>query len=64
MLGEAGRAILEHDQAFDVILCDMMMPEMTGMALHEWLAMHHPALAARGESGSQGQGRTGPLAPS
>jgi len=47
MSGQAGRAILEHDQAFDVILCDMMMPEMTGMALHEWLAMRHPELAAK-----------------
>ena len=25
----------------------MMMPEMTGMALHEWLAMRHPELAAK-----------------
>jgi CheY-like chemotaxis protein len=24
-----------------------MMPEMTGMALHEWLAMRHPELAAK-----------------
>jgi len=45
--GQAGQAILEQDQAFDVILCDMMMPEMTGMALHEWLAMLHPELAAK-----------------
>jgi two-component system, cell cycle sensor histidine kinase and response regulator CckA len=45
--GEKGRAILEHDQAFDVILCDLMMPEMTGMDLHEWLARRNPALAAR-----------------
>jgi PAS domain S-box-containing protein len=45
--GEVGRAILERDQSFDVILCDMMMPEMTGMALHEWLVAHHPGLADR-----------------
>jgi CheY-like chemotaxis protein len=42
---EAARAILEHDHAFDVILCDLMMPEMTGMDLHQWLAERHPALA-------------------
>jgi two-component system cell cycle sensor histidine kinase/response regulator CckA len=43
--GEAARAILEHDQSFDVILCDLMMPEMTGMDLHKWLATQYPALA-------------------
>jgi PAS domain S-box-containing protein len=43
--GQAARAILEHDQSFDVILCDLMMPEMTGMDLHEWLAKENPALA-------------------
>jgi PAS domain S-box-containing protein len=43
--GEKGRAILERDQAFDVILCDLMMPEMTGMDLHEWVSAHHPVLA-------------------
>ena len=45
--GQAGRAILEHDTSFDLILCDLMMPAMTGMDLHEWLAGRDPALAAR-----------------
>ncbi|MFH1811064.1 MAG: PAS domain-containing protein, partial [Pseudomonadota bacterium] len=45
--GREGQALLEQDQAFDVILCDLMMPEMTGMDLHAWLAEHHPTLAAR-----------------
>ena len=45
--GVAGREILERDQSFDVILCDLMMPEMTGMELHGWLVEHHPALAGR-----------------
>jgi CheY-like chemotaxis protein len=45
--GEAARAILEHDHAFDVILCDLMMPEVTGMDLHQWLAARQPALAER-----------------
>lgn len=42
--GEA-RKILEADQAFDLILCDMMMPVMSGVALHEWLLSTHPELA-------------------
>jgi CheY-like chemotaxis protein/anti-sigma regulatory factor (Ser/Thr protein kinase) len=45
--GQAARAILERDQAFDVILCDLMMAGMTGMDLHGWLATEHASLAAR-----------------
>ena len=43
--GEKGREILERDQAFDLILCDMMMPAVSGMDLHDWLAREHPQLA-------------------
>ncbi|MFH1807618.1 MAG: PAS domain S-box protein [Pseudomonadota bacterium] len=43
--GAEGQAILDKDAAFDVILCDLMMPDMTGMDLHRWLAGHNPALA-------------------
>jgi CheY-like chemotaxis protein len=32
---------------YDVILCDVMMPEMTGIDLHERLQVVHPQLAAR-----------------
>jgi CheY-like chemotaxis protein len=45
--GKAARVVLEKDASFDVILCDLMMPEMTGMDLHAWLAKHNPALAAQ-----------------
>jgi two-component system cell cycle sensor histidine kinase/response regulator CckA len=45
--GEAAQSILERDQNFDVILCDLMMPDKTGMELHAWLLANHPALAAR-----------------
>jgi len=45
--GLEGQALLEADRAFDVVLCDLMMPGMTGMDLHAWLATRDPALAAR-----------------
>jgi PAS domain S-box-containing protein len=45
--GEEGRAILEADGSFDVILCDLMMPDMSGMELHEWLVARDPAMADR-----------------
>lgn len=34
-------------ETFDVVLCDLMMPEMTGMDLVEHLRAHAPALADR-----------------
>jgi two-component system, cell cycle sensor histidine kinase and response regulator CckA len=43
---EALRAIAEG-AAFDVILCDLMMPVMTGMDLHEELLRIDPRLADR-----------------
>ncbi len=39
--------LLESDVAFDAILCDLMMPGVSGMELHEWLCERDPALAAR-----------------
>jgi CheY-like chemotaxis protein len=45
--GEEGQAILARDQSFDVILCDLMMPGMSGMDVHAWAATHHPTLAQR-----------------
>lgn len=38
---------LQGGEAFDVILCDLMMPELTGMDLHAALAATHPAVADR-----------------
>jgi DNA-binding NtrC family response regulator len=43
--GEQAQILLEKDQAFDVILCDLMMSGMSGMALRAWLAVHDPSLA-------------------
>ena len=45
--GHEGQQILESDQAFDLILCDVMMPKMSGVELHGWLVEKDPALAKR-----------------
>ena len=45
--GKEALAILEQDRAFDLILCDLMMPGVTGMDVHHWLVEHDPVLAAR-----------------
>ncbi|MEO6602117.1 MAG: ATP-binding protein [Polyangiaceae bacterium] len=45
--GKAALAILERDRAFDLILCDLMMPGVTGMDVHQWLVSRDPALAAK-----------------
>ncbi len=45
--GEAAIELLSEDQGFDVILCDMMMPNLSGMDLHRWLQGRHPGLASK-----------------
>jgi PAS domain S-box-containing protein len=44
---QAALEILQRDPAFDIILCDLMMPEMTGMELHAKLLQTSPSVAAR-----------------
>ncbi|RPJ51251.1 MAG: response regulator, partial [Acidobacteria bacterium] len=47
---ESGRQACElvaTDEAFDVILCDIGMPNMSGIDVHSWLLEHHPRLAQR-----------------
>ena len=47
-VGSAAEALALLDATpFDTILCDLMMPEMTGMALHARLLEQAPAQAAR-----------------
>ena len=36
--------VIQKEPAFDAILCDLMMPEITGMAFHEWLMQNYPSL--------------------
>ena len=43
----AALARLTEGEPFDAILCDLMMPVMTGMELHEQLALTHPDAAAK-----------------
>ncbi len=45
--GQGGVGNLEQDRAFDLIVCDLMMPDVTGMDVHQWLVSHDPVLAAR-----------------
>ncbi|MDP2343810.1 MAG: ATP-binding protein [Deltaproteobacteria bacterium] len=44
---EEALSLLEIDQSFDVIFCDLMMPRFTGMELHQWLLEHAPAMAGQ-----------------
>jgi DNA-binding NtrC family response regulator len=39
--------LLRRDDRFDVVLCDLIMPSVTGMDLHEELSRSRPALAER-----------------
>ena len=46
----SGRAALEQiaaDPHWDVVLCDVMMPELTGAAVYEQVKASHPQLARR-----------------
>jgi PAS domain S-box-containing protein len=45
--GKAGQDLLKKDRRFDLILCDLMMPELSGMDLHEWLASVDLGLAEK-----------------
>ena len=45
--GAEALALLSKDNAFDVLLCDLMMPEMSGIDLYETLAQQSSGMAAR-----------------
>ncbi len=44
--GRDGLLAIEKD-TFDIIFCDVMMPDMTGVDVHDKLGEHHPELLAR-----------------
>jgi CheY-like chemotaxis protein len=45
--GKSARALLEADQGYDVILCDLMMPGVSGMDLFAWLKNASPQLSSK-----------------
>ena len=45
--GRAALALLTRDRAFDAVLCDLMMPQLTGMDLYASIQERDPALAKR-----------------
>jgi CheY-like chemotaxis protein/anti-sigma regulatory factor (Ser/Thr protein kinase) len=45
--GEEAKRILEKDRDFDVLISDLLMPDVTGMDLHEWLQERNPKLGRR-----------------
>ena len=45
--GREALALLRADDRFDVVLCDLMMPDMTGMDLYEAIVREKPVLASR-----------------
>jgi DNA-binding NtrC family response regulator len=45
--GQAALDWLATDRAFDLIVCDLQMPAVDGVAVHEAIAAHYPALVGR-----------------
>jgi PAS domain S-box-containing protein len=45
--GAAARDLLASDRGFDVVLCDVMMPDTSGIDLVEWLMTADPDLSRR-----------------
>ncbi len=45
--GTEAAQLLDTQQSFDAIICDMFMPDMSGMELHERLSQSAPEVARR-----------------
>lgn len=45
--GEAAVQVLALDDDWDTVICDLMMPDLDGAAVFEWVRQHRPGLADR-----------------
>lgn len=45
--GSEALEVLDRDDAFDAVLCDLMMPGMDGMAFFDRVTQEHPRIAGR-----------------
>ena len=45
--GKQGRSVLQEDQGFDAIFCDIMMPDFSGIDIYDWLVQSSPKVADR-----------------
>jgi signal transduction histidine kinase/CheY-like chemotaxis protein len=45
--GRMAIEMLEKDAAFDLVFCDLMMPELTGMDVYDWLRDARPGMEER-----------------
>ena len=45
--GRAAQSHLTGDDAIDLVLCDLMMPDVTGAELFAWIEAHRPDLSRR-----------------
>ena len=43
--GAEAKVLLEGDAGFDLVLTDLMMEDVSGIDLHDWIQDHHPHLA-------------------
>ena len=45
--GAEAKQLIDRKPTFDAIVCDLTMPEVSGVELYEWLLAQHPALATK-----------------
>lgn len=45
--GQSALDLIESGEKFDAILCDMLMPGLSGMDFYDWLTTHEPDQARR-----------------
>jgi CheY-like chemotaxis protein/anti-sigma regulatory factor (Ser/Thr protein kinase) len=45
--GQEAQTVLAADDGWDIILCDLLMPVVSGMDLHDWLRARDPRVADR-----------------